>query len=61
MSAIDHCLQRIAHLDRADRLLNEVRLYDSQMPIREALTQHRQMLCEARRHLESARTLLPSS
>lgn len=60
MTTFDHCLQRIAHLDRADRLLNEVRLYDNRMPIREALRQHQQMLSEARRHLESARTLLPT-
>lgn len=60
MSAFDHCLQRIAHLDRADRLLNEVRLYDPRMPIREALLQHQQMLQEARRHLESARTMAPT-
>ncbi|MCW2247698.1 hypothetical protein M2352_003332 [Azospirillum fermentarium] len=60
MTAFDHCLQRIAHLDRADRLLNEVRLYDSRMPLREALRQQQQMLSEARRHLESARTLPPA-
>lgn len=57
MSVIDQCLERIAHLDRADHLLNEVRVYNHRLPIREALAQHRALLSEARRHLESARTL----
>ncbi len=57
MSVIEQCLERIAHLDRADHLLNEVRVYNNRLPIREALAQHRALLSEARRHLESARTL----
>ena len=56
MLVLDHCLERMAHLDRADRLLNEVRVYNSRLPIREALAQHRALLSEARRHIESART-----
>lgn len=60
MSAIDHCLERIALLDRADHLLNEVRLYDRRLPIREALAQHRALLSEARRHIESAQALNPA-
>ncbi|KAA0676631.1 hypothetical protein [Roseomonas genomospecies 6] len=58
MSALDQCLERMAHLDRADRLLNEVRVYNTRTPIREALAQHRALLTEARRHIESARTML---
>ena len=58
MPNVEHCLERLALLDRADRLLNEVRVYNTRMPIREALAQHRALLTEARRHIESARTML---
>ncbi|WP_448202493.1 hypothetical protein [Azospirillum sp. sgz302134] len=58
MSVIDQCLERIAHLDQADHLLSEMRVYTSRMPIREALAQHRALLSEARRHIESARMLV---
>ncbi len=58
MSLLDQSLERMAHLDRADRLLNEMRVYNSRLPIREALVQHRALLTEARRHIESARTLV---
>lgn len=57
MSNIDHCLERLALLDRADRLLNEVRVYGQHGSMREALAQHRLMLGEARRHLDSARSV----
>ncbi|HYG91627.1 MAG TPA: hypothetical protein VD978_35865 [Azospirillum sp.] len=57
MNAIDHCLTRIALLDRADRILNEVRVYGHNVPVREAIAQHRALLSEARRHIESAQTL----
>ena len=52
MSVLDQCLERMAHLDRADRLLNEVRVYNTRMPIREALAQHRALLTEARRQAD---------
>lgn len=55
MSVIDQCLERFAHLDHADRLLNEVRVYNTALPLREAMAQHRALLTEARRHLETAR------
>ena len=58
MSLLDQSLERMAHLDRADRLLNEMRVYNSRLPIREALAQHRALPTEARRHIESARTLV---
>jgi len=61
MNAIDHCLQRFALLDRADDLLNEVRLYRTGVPVREAIAQHRALLREARRHLESAQSLVPAN
>lgn len=61
MNAIDHCLQRFALLDRADDLLNEVRLYRTGVPIREAIAQHRALLHEARRHLESAQSLVAAN
>lgn len=57
MSNIDHCLKRLALLDRADRLLNEVRVYGQHGPIREALAHHRLLLGEAKRHLDSARSV----
>ena len=58
MSVVDQCLERIAHLDRADHLLNEVRVYSTHLPVRQALEQHRALLREARRHIESARALV---
>ncbi|HYH17700.1 MAG TPA: hypothetical protein VD995_03685 [Azospirillum sp.] len=61
MNAIDHCLQRFALLDQADGLLNEVRLYRTGVPVREAIAQHRALLREARRHLESAQSLAPAN
>ncbi|MBP2233343.1 hypothetical protein [Azospirillum agricola] len=57
MSNIDHCLERLALLDRADRLLNEVRVYGHHGSMRETLAQHRLLLGEARRHLDSARSV----
>ncbi len=57
MTALDRCLERIAHLDRAAHLLNEVRFYNSHLPVREAFARHRVLLGEARRHLESAASL----
>jgi hypothetical protein len=57
MSTIDHCLKRLALLDQADRLLNEVRVYGQHGSIREALAEHRILLGEARRHLDSARSM----
>ncbi|AWK86421.1 hypothetical protein [Azospirillum thermophilum] len=57
MSKIDQCLERLALLDRADRLLSEVRLYHHQVPLREQFAQHRMLLGEARRHLDSARSI----
>lgn len=58
MSVVDQCLERIAHLDQADHLLNNMRVYNTHLPVREALEQHRALLCEARRHIESARALV---
>ncbi len=57
MNGFDHCLHRIALLDRADRILNEVRVYGQGVPVREAIAQHRALLREARRHIESAQSL----
>lgn len=57
MSTIDHCLERLALLDQADRLLNEVRLYGQHGPAREAMARHRMLLGEARRHLDTARAV----
>ncbi len=57
MPDIDHCLERLALLDRADRLLNEVRVYGQHGSVRETLAQHRLLLGEARRHLDSARSV----
>ncbi|WP_029011076.1 hypothetical protein [Azospirillum halopraeferens] len=58
MNALDHCLQRIALLDRADEILNQMRVYDTGLPVREAMARHRATLNEARRHLDSARALM---
>lgn len=57
MSTVDRCLERLAYLDQADHLLNEVRLYSSQRPLSERLAEHRSLLGEARRHLDTARTV----
>lgn len=57
MSTIDHCLKRLALLDQADRLLSEVRVYGQHGSMRETLAQHRILLGEARRHLDSARSM----
>lgn len=57
MSTVDRCLERLAHLDRADHLLNEVRLYSSQRPLSERLSEHRLLLGEARRQLDTARAV----
>ena len=57
MSVIDQCLERMAHLDRADRLLSEMRVYNTRLPVRESMAQQRALLGEARRHIESARSL----
>ncbi|PWC39309.1 hypothetical protein [Azospirillum sp. TSO35-2] len=57
MSTIDRCLERLALLDRADRLLNEVRVYGQYGSVRDTLAQHRLLLGEARRHLDSARSV----
>jgi hypothetical protein len=57
MPTIDHCLKRLALLDQADRLLNEVRVYGQHGSTRETLAQHRVLLGEARRHLDSARSM----
>ena len=57
MNGFNHCLDRMALLDRADRILNEVRVYGHQTPVREAIAQHRALLREARRHIESAQSL----
>ncbi|MBP2300077.1 hypothetical protein [Azospirillum picis] len=57
MSNIDHCLERLNLLDRADRLLNEVRVYSSHGSVREMLAEQRLLLGEARRHLDSARAV----
>lgn len=57
MSTIDHCLKRLALLDQADQLLNEVRVYGQHGTMREKLAQHRVLLGEARRHLDSARSM----
>ncbi|PWC54335.1 hypothetical protein [Azospirillum sp. TSO22-1] len=54
MNGFEESLHRMALLDRADRILNEVRVYSHQVPVREAIAQHRAMLSEARRHIESA-------
>ena len=56
MNGFEDSLHRMALLDRADRILNEVRVYSHRVPVREAMAQHRAMLSEARRHIESART-----
>ena len=58
MSVIDQCLERMARLDRADHLLNEMRVYNARLPVREAMAQHRALLNEARRHIESAQSLI---
>ncbi|MGQ9371183.1 hypothetical protein [Azospirillum sp. ST 5-10] len=58
MDALDRCLERIAHLDRADDLLNAIRLYEGRHPVRDALVRHRATLNAARRHLETARALV---
>ena len=57
MSNVDHCLERLALLDRADRLLSEVRVYGQYGSVRETLARHRLLLGEARRHLDSARSV----
>jgi len=58
MNAIDHCLHRFALLERADHILNEVRVYGrGGVPVRDAIAQHRALLSEARRHIESAQSL----
>lgn len=57
MSNIEHCLERLALLDHADRLLSEVRLYGHRGSLRETLAQHRRLMGEARRHLDSARSV----
>lgn len=57
MKGFEVCLHRMALLDRADSILNDVRVYSHRVPVREAMAQHRAMLIEARRHLESAKTL----
>lgn len=57
MNGFDHCLDRIALLDQAARILSEVRIYPQGVPIREAMAQHRALLSEARRHIESAQSL----
>ena len=56
MNGFEECLHRMALLDRADRILNEVRVYGHRTPVREAIAQHRALLREARRHIESAQT-----
>ena len=57
MNGFDHCLDRMALLNRADRILNEVRVYGHRTPVREAIAQHRALLREARQHIESAQSL----
>lgn len=57
MTELDECLDRIALLDKADRILGEVRVYDHRIPVREAIVRHRALLGEARQHIESARML----
>ncbi|WP_448191119.1 hypothetical protein [Azospirillum sp. sgz301742] len=57
MNGFNQCLDRIALLDRADRILSEVRVYGPGIPVREAIAQHRALLSEARRHIESAQSL----
>ncbi len=57
MNGFDHCLHRMALLDRADHILNEVRVYGHGVPVREAIAQHRALLREARLHIESAQSL----
>ncbi|MFD1626410.1 hypothetical protein [Azospirillum griseum] len=57
MPTIDRCLKRLALLDQADRLLNEVRLYSAQGSMRDALERYRALLGEARRHFDSARAV----
>ena len=57
MNGFDHCLDRIALLDRADRILNQVRVYGHGTSVRETIAQHRALLSEARRHIESVQSL----
>jgi len=57
MNRFEDCLNRIALLDQADRLLSELRVYSHKVPVREAIAQHRALLSEARRHLDSARSV----
>ena len=57
MNRFDECLNRIALLDQADRILSDLRVYSHKVPVREAIAQHRALLSEARRHLDSAQSL----
>lgn len=54
MDLIEQCIERMSHLDEADRLLNEVHVFDPAVPYSQAMVQNRAMLMAARQHLESA-------
>ncbi len=58
MTTIERSLDSLTLLNRADRLLGEMRVYGGHVSVRDALLRHRQMLNEARCHLESAQGLL---
>lgn len=54
MDLIDQCIERMSHLDEADRLLNEIHVFDPGVPMSQAMANNKAMLMAARRHLESA-------
>ncbi|NYZ16790.1 hypothetical protein HL658_29950 [Azospirillum sp. RWY-5-1] len=54
MDLIEQCIERMSHLDEADRLLNEIHVFDPGVPFSQAMAQNRAMLMAARQHLESA-------
>lgn len=54
MNLIDQCIERMSHLDEADRLLNDMHVFDPSVPLSQAVVHNRAKLTAARQHLESA-------
>lgn len=54
MNLIDQCIERMSHLDEADRLLNEIHVFGPSVPLSQAMVHNRAMLTAARQHLDSA-------